>query len=312
MKKTWLYSLVLLLLLAACTRSVGSLTPPAPATEAPPGTSPPLITLSPPATETPLPTEAQPKPTATEAATQAPPTQAPGETQVSAPTATEPLVTATATPTPGASPTATLPPIDTGESFGQPDFTDPMTEDSFGNWSRDNELPDTENIRLELEDGRLVVTGRKPLFDTWWFSWPVVEDFYLEMTVETGTCSGKDAYGVIFRGPPRDFGDTFGYIVAFSCDGSYLIRRVDSADPYDVTDLTQWTHSDHINTGSGETNRLGVRGNGSTLSVYANDYRIQRVMDNNYDRGRYGVFVSPAQTADFTFEVLEVEIWELE
>lgn len=310
-----LLAIGLLLLTAACTRPAPATPAPEP-TEVPPtqeesGPYPPPVTLTPPPTETPLPTSHPEEPTATPAATEPPPTQ-PVTPGGPTPTPVPPTNTPAATDTPTATPTATLPPFNAKASLGDPDFRDPMGQSSDINWARDGEMPDTDNIRLKLEDGQLVVIGRKILFDTWWFSWPFLQDFFIQMDVETDTCSGKDAYGLILRGPARDTGDTWGYIVAFSCDGSYMVRRVDSANPYTAVDLIPWTSNVNILPGPNQSNRLGVEVDGDTLTIFANNYQIAQLTDSKYREGRIGVYVQAANTVNFTYRVNEIAYWELE
>jgi hypothetical protein len=318
MRKTYVILLIFTLLLAACVRPAPATTPAA--TTAAPGDSQagpyPVVTLTPPPTNTPLPTSPPEEPTSAppEQATAAPtePPATPGDVV----TATEaPAATATTAPTqtPAASPTATLPPFDPSAALGPPDFRDPMKQFSEINWEGETgSLPDTDNIKLVLDGERLEVTGKKQFFDTWWFSWPVLDDFFLEMDVTTGNCSGRDAYGVILRGPLRGTGNTWGYIVSFSCDGSLLVRRVDDADPYTVVDLIPWTANTNIKAGSQKTNTLGIEANGDTLTIYANNFQIATIVDTRYADGRYGVFVSAAQTASFTYEVDEIRYWDLD
>jgi hypothetical protein len=315
MKTRAILSLAALLLAAACTRSIGSITPPAP-TE-PPAAAPTeepqaLFTLTPPPSETALPTaEALPA-----TATKPPPQDAypPPATSTPVQQATEPQPGATSAPssTPANTPTITPTPFNSRASLGAPSYVDPMSASSFGNWSRDAVLPDTANIRLALSGGNLLVTGKNQFFDTWWFSWPSLRNFHLEMTVSTEQCSGKDTYGVIFRGPPRDFGDTYGYVAVFSCDGEYQLRRVVSADPYTTFNLTPWTKSDNIKSGANKTNVLGVMAEGDTIMVFANGFLLAQIKDDNYRQGRYGVFVSAGPTAGFTYLVDEIAYWELD
>jgi hypothetical protein len=187
-----------------------------------------------------------------------------------------------------------------------------MDADSLQNWAGTGGLlPDTENIRLALADGFLTVTGKQLLFDTWWFSWPTVTDFFLEMTVRLGTCSGLDSYGVIFRGPPRGVTPAHGYIAAFSCDGRYQLRRVDTTNPYTFVDLVGWTPNTAIRSGSNQTNVLGVRAVGSTLTIYANGYRLTEITDTRFAEGRYGVFVRSGETAVLTYSVDQIVHWVL-
>ncbi len=218
-----------------------------------------------------------------------------------------------ATETP--SPTVTVAPAGTQLAatalYGSPTWTDPMDADSLENWSSGGVLPDTENIRLTLTDGFLTVTGKKLEFDTWWFTWPELTDFFLEMTVRVGTCSGLDSYGVIFRGPPRGVTPAHGYIAVFSCDGRFQLRRVDTTNPYTFVDLIGWTPNTAIRSGSNQTNVLGIRADGGTLTLYANGFRLGEVTDNRFTQGRYGVFVRSGENAAFTYSVDQIVHWIL-
>ncbi len=276
----------------------------------------PIVTLTPPPTNTPLPTSPPEEPTtvppagATAVSTEPAPTTGPVATATGAAAAT---ATTAPTQTPASSPTATLPPFDPSAALGPADFTDPMKQFSEINWEGETgTLPDTENIKLALEGETLEVTGKKLFFDTWWFSWPVLEDFFFEMDVTTGSCSGRDAYGVILRGPLRGTGNTWGYIISFSCDGSVLVRRVDDADPYTVVDLIPWTANPNIKAGAQKSNTIGIEANGDTITIYANNFQIAKIVDTKYGDGRYGVFVSAAQTSNFTYEVDEIRYWDLD
>ncbi len=293
--------LPVLLLIAACERSASTLP-----------------------TSTPEPSPVIPSVTATEELTDpnitlVPPTQSvtpvPPDDGSPTPLATaDPSATAQATNTPAASPSATGTPtgpaIDPGELYGDPAFVDNMTNAS--NWRGENNLlPDTENIRLELRGDQLYVTGKKLGFETWWFSWPIITDVYIEMEVRTDSCTGKDAYGLIARGPLRGALSTYGYIVAFSCDGSYTVRRLDSSTPYSATELIPWTQSNAIKAGANQVNIVGLRMDGSTLTILANRFEVNQLTDSSFRSGRYGIYVRPSQTANFTYRISEIRYWEL-
>ena len=69
---------------------------------------------------------------------------------------------------------------------------DPMNSGSINNWKVSGVLPDSEYIRISLQDDKVYVTGKRPGFSTWFFSWSTVEDFYLELRANSGECSAKD------------------------------------------------------------------------------------------------------------------------
>jgi hypothetical protein len=196
--------------------------------------------------------------------------------------------------------------------WGPPDFIDEMDSSSQVNWALpDGSLPNTDNIQLQLTSDQMWVTGKNFGWETWWFSWPQITNAYLEATMYTGTCEGRDAYGLIFRGPPSGVQPTTGYIALFSCDGQYTIRRLDSDNPYATTELVEWTHSALINSGSDQTNIMGIKFQGATITLYANDYLLNEINDTNFTKGRYGVFVIAAETENFTYRIEDLAYWLL-
>jgi hypothetical protein len=317
---------ILILALAACVR-------PAPVTSTPvePPDEMPTETLELSLTEVPtsiiIPTETPSSPP------EEPPTTAPTDKPSPTPkppTATKPPAAATTeatdepdvTPTPKptkkpttnptVSPTATLnvPPFNPQTIYGAPQHKEQFLSDQ--NWvNKSGELPDTDYIRLQLDDRQLWVSGKLLQFDTWYFTWAKLWNFYLEMTVEVPACAGKDAYGVIFHGPPTGE-PAHGYAAAFSCDGAFMLRRIDSSEPYSAFQIIAWTESSAISSGSGSVNRIGILAIDDTISIYANGYKIGEVVDDWYDEGRYGVFVNAGNTPNFTYRVSLVEIWKLD
>ena len=172
-------------------------------------------------------------------------------------------------------------------------------------------LPNTNYIKIVESDAKFYVTGKLTGFSTWYFTWHELTDFYLQSTFDSGSCSGKDAYGLIVRGPEHLAGVSYGYVVAFSCDGQYYIFRLDGANPYTTKDLVTWSKSDYILAGANKQNVLGIKAIGNTLTIYANGHQIADVFDNKYDFGRYGVFVNPDVTANYTYQVVQMSFWDL-
>lgn len=219
-----------------------------------------------------------------------------------------PLVTG---PTPNVTPVAgAFNPVTT---YGNPTFDDPMNGDNINDWVNPTTglLPDTKYLKITETNQQFFVTGKLTGFNTWYFTWHELTDFYLQSTFNSGSCSGMDTYGLIIRGPQHLAGESFGYVVAFSCDGQYWIFRLDSANPYTAVDLVSWTHSDYILAGANKENVMGIKAIGNKLTIYANGHQIAEVTDSNYDTGRYGVFVSPDLTANYTYRVVHMSYWDL-
>jgi hypothetical protein len=187
-----------------------------------------------------------------------------------------------------------------------------MDQSSFDNWAGgDGLLPDSQYLRLELRDGELFVTGKQFGFETWWFSWPFITDFYLESKVDSGTCTGKDAYGVILRGPDKGATNAYGYMIGFSCDGSYRVSRLDSSNPFASTELIPWTKSAAIPAGADQEVFVGIKVVGDEFTIYANRYEIVTFTDARYPAGRYGVYVFAGGTVGYTYVVDELAYWIL-
>lgn len=248
-------------------------------------------------------------------------TTAPEATSTSAPSATAadpsdtPEPSATATPedpteTPTATPTATEPPVDPEVQFGDPTLRDEMNND--GNWaSSGGTLPNSEFILLAMGGGQLHVTAKQAGFDTWWFTWPSANDMFLQMTVEADSCSGKAAYGLILRGP-SDVTNAHGYVVLFSCDGSYRLARLDDVNPYTLVDLIAWTSSERINAGADEVNVLGVLVQGDVITIYANGFKVAEFEDDRYSTGRFGLFTNAGPSANFLWHIDQLLYWNLD
>jgi hypothetical protein len=221
-----------------------------------------------------------------------------------------PLTTAAATAT-------TVPPTPVGlfnplATYGEPDFEDPMTGSAISDWEdKEGDLPDTQYLRITLDDARFYVTGKLPGWSTWYFTWRELSDFYLQATMDSGNCSGQDAYGLIVRGPEHMAGVSYGYVVAFTCDGKLWVYRLDGADPFTATDLVSLTPSQYINAGSNQRNLIGIQAIGDTLIIYANGHQIAQVTDTRYDFGRFGVFVCPQWTSFYTYRVVNLSYWDL-
>lgn len=212
--------------------------------------------------------------------------------------------------TPTITPTSTEPPFDPSASYGAPSLFDSMDTDR--NWASGSGLPDDDNIRLALGGGRLHVTGKLANWDTWWFTARASGDVFLQMKVDNGSCSGKQAYGLFVRGPVTSGQDVSGYIFTFSCDGNYRLDRLDDTAPYTKEELIGWTKSPHINAGANETNVIGIRIIGADISLYANGFFLADKDDDEYSAGRFGLFVNAGDPGNYTFEIDELSYWDLD
>ena len=211
-----------------------------------------------------------------------------------------PLPTDTPVPTSTAGPTSTLPAEDVRGTLGDPTWSDPLT--SGNNWP----LGEDEFTHARVEDGELHLTGLTTT-DGWRLTWPVVRDFYLEMTVRTGSCSSNDHYGLMVRVPDRSAADR-GYLFGFTCDGRYSLRAWDGEE---MTSLVTPTASNAIIAGSDKVNRIGLWAKGEQLGLYANGSLLTQIEDGTFtEEGSFGIFVGARQTDEFIVHVDEIAYWE--
>jgi hypothetical protein len=259
-------------------------------------------------------------PTATQSAPEAtvpPPTAAPPTTVVTlpadTPAAEQAAVQPSATQPP---PTATPVPeitFDPYTDLGDPTYENPMEFPNLWEWKspEEDELPNNNRLRLRFDDGKLRVTGKRSGFSTWWFSGHTLSDAFVEMTFDTLDCSGDDAYGIILRGPKHLAGESYGYVVSFTCDGRLWVFRLDSGKPFDIESLEE-NDIDAIDTGADEENVIGVRAEGDEFIVYANGVQVAEFEDDEFEKGRVGVFVQAAGRGAYTYKVTNFAFWDLE
>ncbi len=232
----------------------------------------------------------------------------PSQTATASATTTATAGEASETPTNTVTPTAMA--FDPNDEYGGPTLLDTFANDS--NWvDSSNKLPDTDFIKLELGSEQLLVTGKPISFDTWWLTWPSAGDQYLEMKVEVEDCEGRQAYGFLLRAPSANT-EAHGYILTFSCDGFYRLRRLDGTSPYSFEDLIAWKADEAINSGDDQINVLGVSLIGDEITIYANGEEIDQVEDNTFSSGRFGLFVNAGPAGNFTFIINQLSFWDLD
>jgi hypothetical protein len=224
-------------------------------------------------------------------------TLAPTQVLVETPT---PEVTHTTEPSP--TPTqvqATFAPGDPRASLGEPSWQD--TFENGNNWYLYND----ENANFEVQDSTLVMTSyRTGSRNAWMLTQNQPLNYHLEIPFTTGECVGLDRYGVIVRSEDA----AKGYLFAISCDGRYSFR---SWNGQRANKLVEWTESSQIHEGSDQTNRLGIRVEGSKFSLYANGVLLTEVNDSSYPEGGFGVLIGADTTRDLTVKVSDVTYWEL-
>lgn len=235
-----------------------------------------------------------------------PPTLVPTQLTQAAPTATRPTATATqpaATATP-VTPTATFIAGDPRAKLGNPTWTDKMN--SGENWPTGTDP--AGNTSIAFQNGFMELTSLKPT-DGWRLTIDKLTNAYLELTVNSGACLPKDRYGVVVRVPSTTDANR-GYLLGFTCDGQYAIRKWDGTTKT-MSNLISWKKNSAITAGANQTNRLGLMLQGSKLSLYANGTLLGEVSDASWTSGYFGIFAGAHESSQYTLKVDEVHYWKL-
>jgi hypothetical protein len=195
-----------------------------------------------------------------------------------------------------------------GESLnlGEPDWRDTFDEDRKYLY-----LGTAGYTNYAIQNGELIINTLRKTGDVW----RVIRMFelgniFVETMVRNGEhCSGKDGFGLVIRAPDKPNGViNSGYIVGISCDGMFRIYRLDNGKFVSIND---WTASENINLGSGQSNRLGIKADGPRFSVYANGELLTEFLDNKYPFGMLGLMIRSENTEDFNVYIDEIGYWNL-
>jgi len=205
----------------------------------------------------------------------------------------------------GEAPVVTTPPNIEGDPtlvLGDPDGVENF--DNANNWSTFS----NDCFTSEITGGQFVMTANgTSQFSCWEVSWPQLDNFYLETTLQMPeTCDPQDRFGLFFRAPDTNRG----YLYGFNCSGQYSLTIWDQEE---TTVLAQPTDSAAIFATPGAVNRMGLMAFGEHYSLYANGVYLETVSDFTFlDTGRIGYFVRAASEESFTVRYDQLRVWVLE
>ena len=195
-----------------------------------------------------------------------------------------------------------IPAGDPAALLGKPDGVD--TFNNANNWT----TFDVECFKSEITGGQFVMTAKGSLGRACWeVTWPLVQNYYIETTVETPKiCDPQDRYGMLLRAPDNNRG----YLYGLDCSGSYSLTMWDGEK---MTTLIEPVKSDAILKGPGSVNRLGIAMSGGNYYLYVNGSYLNQVVDYTYlEPGKIGYFVRAATNQPFTVKYDNLKIWTLE
>ncbi|MFM8321211.1 MAG: hypothetical protein ACKOC5_09880 [Chloroflexota bacterium] len=295
---------------ALATLTAGAAAPAAYPPAYPPG-DPAAVPAAYPAGEAlPTPAEADQPPTDDAAAASLTPTDQP------LPATSTPLPTRTPLPSDTPPPSPTLPPTPTPTATPPP-FRVSSAAAGLGapTWSEgfdgDYAWPyyNNEYLAMRLGDGRLDMTAltasRRDPRDNWMISQESYTNFYLEISVTPSECASLDRFGVIFRAAADA---AQGYLFSIACDGRYALKAWSGGRTYM---LLPWTAHPAIRLRPAQPLLLGVRAEGSRLTVYLDGQRLAGVDDDTFSSGAVGPAVGAMETAGFTAAFDQLLLWAL-
>ena len=139
----------------------------------------------------------------------------------------------------------------------------------------------------------------------WRLTSEVPANIYLQGIFNVKSCSGQDQYGLVLRAP--DYGGGYGYYLGITCDSQYRLTRWDSGGVNTIASGSDPA----ILGGTGQTNRLAIRAEGTTFKIYINDKMIKEVNDAAINNsGHYGLFVA-GTSGGLVVDVDEIAYWKL-
>lgn len=231
------------------------------------------------------------------------PEQIPTITLESAGETEQPTETATPTIEPSLTPTESVAEIPTGV----PDWFD-----SFDNGTRFGINPggyDDGQTIIFVSDNTLTMTS---VTASGWRGWRLTSqkpnNYYLTANFQTQECSGSDQYGLVIQAPDYDSGQ--GFYFGLTCDGRYAFQKWEDGG---LTNLQGWNNDQNINSGSNQTNRMGILKSGSQYNLYVNSIQVMTVEDENFSNpGYFGPFIAGVNTPNFTIQLDEISYWLLQ
>jgi hypothetical protein len=235
---------------------------------------------------------------------------APAKTQANPAATDQQLPTVTPTDTPTVTPTATATPTQT------PSADDPAVALGGATWRDDFHAPDAiyawedSKYRFAYDSGMFVITGlQNKGGDNWSFASDLLENFYLEMTSTIPACSGYDRYGLVIGDPTPNKQPTFVYRVA--CNGQYSFGFYDPTVDNNFHFLINWTANPFILAGSNQTNRIGLKAQGTRIMLYVNGHFLAETDAPGFVKGRFGVFAASPNTAGMEVRITSLAYWRL-
>jgi len=252
-------------------------------------------------------------------------TVAAGQGQSPATTEAPPVVQPpTDTPTPTESPwiegSVERAPYDPAAGLGAPDV-----HDDFSGTNNEFELDNVSGVAHGwYQNGRYNITFPTRGWWTWYKGSTSLTNFYVDVVVYNGDqCADRDAGGLLYRYYQVD---DFGFLFGVTCGGGYFIgltggpgatgpvcQFINSAPSLGDWDCSgMWNHptSAYIDSGPGAANRIGIRAQGTQITMYINGHNVESmVMPFPAFSGNFELYLGAGQRYNASVSFDDLSIW---
>ena len=213
------------------------------------------------------------------------------------PTATIDWFPRTPTATPNLFPSATA----TKAPTARPELLDMIASDDFSDdslWQTGSS--DAGTIAYAKNELSLAVSGGKNSLVSL-SSHQLPSDFYLEINLDAQMCSDADQFGIVLWN--NSSSGTFR--VWFSCDGKVMVDRLISGE---TTILKKWGPLRRFQPGSPAKNRIGIRSENNSITVYVNETEQFTYSPLNKLTGPLGVIAQSSGNLPLTIHISDLQI----
>lgn len=213
------------------------------------------------------------------------------------PTATIDWFPRTPTATPNLFPSATV----TKTPTATPELLDIIASDDFSDdslWQTGSS--DAGTIAYAKNELSLAVSGGKNSLVSL-SSHQLPSDFYLEINLDAQMCSDADQFGIVLWN--NSSSGTFR--VWFRCDGKVMIDRLISGE---TTILKKWAPLRRFQPGSPAKNRIGIRSENNSITVYVNETEQFTYSPLNKLTGPLGVIAQSSGNLPLTIHISDLQI----
>jgi hypothetical protein len=183
--------------------------------------------------------------------------------------------------------------------------TENMLTDTFDDNKNDWDIFKEDKASVQIENGQLVMKVNEAESSYLTYSGLSLSDVDMtfDATIQEGT-PANSAYGAACRRTNTDNR----YMFDISGDGSYTLnKRIDG----NLETIIDWSSSNAIKTGAGETNRVHIICSGENLELYVNDQLLVSAQDTSITGGTFtlqaGRFKVDTEPVTVAFDNLEAK-----